>query len=251
MPNHRIPSETKAEQLRVSLEGPLKFIQQAHRGTNKQAARTRAREVIDLLRRHLDELGVDRSLTRPLADIQMAFSEAERGRVVPLFEPEPLKGRPPAELRRLFVMAKVALAIDMLMKAGRKKEEAAREVVKKLRKYGVPIKGKKDIQEWETVVRWREDLAKAGRGAGWHNLDWDLYGGLYLLEKEGRLRFIKDGSADPEWVSMPPERRLKVGRSAISSVVVGEGAGGLDVQTRRSTIIKIGFWPHRLGIKNC
>ena len=215
MPNHRIPSETKAEQLRVSLEGPLKFIQQAHRGTSKQAARTRAREVIDLLQRHLDKLGVDRSLTRPLVDIQMAFSEAERGRVVPLFQPEPLKHRPPAELRRLFVMAKVALAIDMLMKAGKKREEAAREVVKKLREYGVPIKGKKDIQEWKTVLGWREDLAKAGRGAGQHNRDWDWSGGLYLLEKKGRLRFIKDGSADPKAEAM---RQLDLIRSSPPSV---------------------------------
>lgn len=215
MPNHRILSETKAEQLRVSLEGPLKFIQQAHRGKNKQAARTRAWEVIDLLRRHLDELGVDRSLTRPLADIQMAFSEAERGRVDPLFEPEPLKGRPPAELRGLFVMAKVALAIDMLMKAGRKKEEAAREVVKKLREYKVPIKGKKDIQEWKTVLGWREDLAKAGRGAGQHNRDWDLYGVFYLLEKEGRLRLVEEGDADPKAEAM---RQLDLARSSPPSV---------------------------------
>lgn len=215
MPNHHILSETKAEQLRVSLEGPLKFIQQAHRGTNKQAARTRAREVIDLLQRHLDELGVDRSLTRPLADIQMAFSEAERGRVDPLFKPEPLKGRRPAELRRLFVMAKVALAIDMLMKAGRKKEEAAREVVRKLREYKVPIKGKKDIQEWKTVIRWREDLAKAGRGAGQHNRDWDLYGVFYLLEKEGRLRLVEEGDADPKAEAM---RQLDLARSSPPSV---------------------------------
>ena len=215
MPNHRIPSETKAEQLRVSLEGPLKFIQQAHRGTNKQAARTRAREVIDLLQRHLDELGVDRSLTRPLVDIQMAFSEAERGRVVPLFEPEPLKGRPPAELRRLFVMAKAALAIDMLMAANKNTEEAAREVVKKLRQYGVPIKGKKDIQEWETVLGWRVELAKAGRHAGWHNLEWDWYGGMYLLEKKGRLRLVEEGSADPKAEAM---RQLDLVRSSPPSV---------------------------------
>jgi len=145
----------------------------------------------------------------------MAFSEAERGRVDPLFKPEPLKGRRPAELRRLFVMAKVALAIDMLMKAGRKKEEAAREVVRKLREYEVPIKGKKDIQEWKTVIRWREDLAKAGRGAGQHNRDWDLYGVFYLLEKEGRLRLVEEGDADPKAEAM---RQLDLARSSPPSV---------------------------------
>ena len=112
-------------------------------------------------------------------------------------------------------MAKAALAIDMLMKAGRKKEEAAREVVRKLRQYEVPIKGKKDIQEWKTVIGWREDLAKAGRGAGWHNLEWDWYGGMYLLEKKGRLRLVEEGDANPEAEAM---RQLGLVRSSPPSV---------------------------------
>ncbi len=112
-------------------------------------------------------------------------------------------------------MAKVALAIDMLMAANLNREEAAREVVKKLHKYEVPIKGRIDIQEWKTVLGWREDLAKAGRHAGPEKPEWDWYGGMYLLEKEGRLRLVEEGGADPKAEAM---RQLDLVRSSPPSV---------------------------------
>ncbi len=61
----------------------------------------------------------------------------------------------------------------------------------------------------------REDLAKAGRGAGWHNRDWDWSGGLYLLEKKGRLRLVEEGDADPEAEAL---RQLDLARSGPPSV---------------------------------
>jgi hypothetical protein len=174
--------------LRRGLEGPLRFIVHGARSrdgrlrTKPQEPRTQAMEVLDLVQRHLDELGVDRSLTRPLADICEAFAEAERGRVHPLFEPKRLKGRPPAALSQFYLMTIAAKAIDLLIAAGKTRQEAAGLVASRLRKRGFAIKGENPAQ---TLLGWRNDLTKAGRGQGLGrtNSDWHWYGSIYLLEK--------------------------------------------------------------------
>ena len=198
MPRPRISSKTTAEELRAWLEGSLQFIWQHHGGADKAAARTIAVEVLGLLQQHLNELGIDRSLTRPLKDIQSAFIEAERGRLVPLFEPEPLTSRPPIEIWKLYVRGKAALAMDLLMMKKVSRKEAARRVASELRKLGVPIYAKQDVQDWKTVQGWREELAKAGGGAGWHHPDWDFFGSIYLMEREAVLGWVNSGELDPE-----------------------------------------------------
>ncbi len=198
MPRPRISSKTTAEELRAWLEGALQFIWRHYGGADKAAARTRAVEVLDLLQQHLDDLGIDRSQTRPLKDIQSAFIEAERGRRDPLFQPEPLASRPPTEHWTLYVRGKAALAMDLLMMKKFSRMEAARRVASELRKLGVPIEGKQDVQDWKTVQGWREELAKAGGGAGWHHPDWDFFGSIYLMEREAVLGWVNSGELDAE-----------------------------------------------------
>jgi hypothetical protein len=191
MSRRRIDPATTADKLRTKLEGTLRFIHRHNRG--KDAARRRALETIDYLKRHLPELGVDRSLTRSLDDIHMAFAEAERGRIVSLFEPKQVGHKLPTELSRLYVMAKASLAMDLLMAAKVKKEKAAREVAKVLRKHGFPFKGNLDVPAWRTVVGWREKLRKK-RASGA-----DSYGKLiYRLESEAYQDLIKEGHLDPK-----------------------------------------------------
>lgn len=195
-PRDRIPPNTTAKELQADLEGALRFITQRVKGNSAKAARARAIEVVDLLTRHLRELGIEPSLLRPLDDIYLAFADAERGVLPLLFKPKALKGRPPTELAWFWVMMKAALAIDLLIAAKRTREAAAKQVVKELRKYGVPVEG--NGKEWKTVLRWREDLAKAGRGGGRHNKDWTWYGGFYLHERDDALRLIREEKSDPE-----------------------------------------------------
>ncbi len=204
MPHPRISPKTTAEELRTSLEGALRFIWRYYGGSDPRAARTRVVEVVDLLQRHLDELGIDRSLTRSLSDIQSAFSEAERGHLVPLFQSKPLMARPPIELWKLHVRVTAALAMDLLMATKKSRREAAGRVASELKKLGIPIKDKGkvppkvDVPPWKTVQGWREELAKSGRGAGWHPADWAWYGGIYLEDKERVLQRVREGQIDPE-----------------------------------------------------
>src|SRR5262245_41375258 len=116
-PRDRIAPETSAEELRAELEAALRFIWKHHSGNSVKAARARAVAVIELIERHLDDLGIERSLTSPLGDIYLALAEAERGVLDPLFKPKPLSSRPPTTFAMLWVMMKASLAIDLFMAA--------------------------------------------------------------------------------------------------------------------------------------
>jgi hypothetical protein len=155
--------------------------------------RARAVETISLLKRYIIELGVDRSLTSPLDDILMAFAEAERGRLLPLFEPKRVGHKLPTELGRLYVMARVSLVMDLFLEAGLKKEKAAREVATALRKQRFPIKGNLGVPAWRTVIGWREKLRKKD-GSGADSFAKFIYG----IERETYLVSVKKGQLDPK-----------------------------------------------------
>ena len=98
-------------------------------------------------------------------------------------------------------MTKSALAVDLLMAAEKKTEKAARQVAKKLREYGVPIGGKSDVQEWKTILGWREKLAKAGNRPGQGNPDFAFHASCYLIQRDGLLQMIKEENISPETVA--------------------------------------------------
>jgi len=197
MSRRRIHPMTTAEELGSHLEGALKFILKHNAGKDPQVVRARAIGVLDLVKKHLDDLGVDPPLTQTIDDIRMAFVEAERGIVDPFFEPEPLSGRPPTELNRLFVMMKASLAIDLLMKAGETNELAAREVGKQLEKKNITVGGKNDVADWKTIRGWRRELAKAARGNTQHTDDWVFYGSFYLTKRANLIERVDKGEIDP------------------------------------------------------
>jgi hypothetical protein len=216
MTRRTIAPDTPAETLRETLEGTLRFIWQHNGGEDDEAAKTRAIDTIALLKDHLVELGVEPSLTRPLDDILDAFAEAERGRMLPLFMPKAIHHRPPLELSQLSIMTRASLAIDLLMEAKQTKEKAAREVVKKLREYGIPIGGKLEKPEWKTVVGWREKLRKAH---GHPDVVW--CGSFYRLRKDALLRSVEEDGlaprnlADRELESLDPSRSM-LGQKVVS-----------------------------------
>ena len=198
MSRRTIAPNTTAEQIRSQLEATLEFLLR-----HNNDARNIAIETIDCLKRHLLQLGVDRSLTRPLNDIAIAFAELERGRLLPLFEPKQLGHKPPTDLNRLYVMAKASLAIDLLMAAKVKRDRAAREVATVLRKHGFPIKGKLRVPAWKTVIGWREKLRKSGGSKA------DAPGKfIYQVENETYAALIKDRHVDPKALAKLELKRL-------------------------------------------
>jgi hypothetical protein len=192
-----IAPDVPAQKLREELDGNLKFILKHADGDKDRAARIRAVETLTMLNQFLRDLGVTPSLTRPLDDILDAFVEADRGHLLPLFMPKKIAHRPPLELKQLWIMMKASLAIDLLMKANKTKEQAAREVAKQLRKYGIAIEGNLDKQDWETVVGWREKLRKA---SGHPDVVW--CSSFYKLQKEARLRQVAEHDSEPRTLAI-------------------------------------------------
>jgi hypothetical protein len=202
MARARVP-DAKTE-LRRGLEGPLRLIVHGVRSRdgNLRAkpleGRERAMACLELIKRHLDEAGIDASLTRPVQDVLDAFAAAERGIRHPLFAPAPLKGRPPASLAQWNVMATAVRAIDLYLASGRKREEAAHLVAKQLKKHGVQITTNGPMER--AILQWRHDLTKAGRGQGLGrtNRDWHWFGMAYLLQRDALMRQVKKGTTNAE-----------------------------------------------------
>lgn len=195
---------TTVEDLRRNLVGALRFIWRHNGGTNPDAKRARIVAVIELLERHLEELGIDRSLIRPLFELDLAFAEAKRGRLDPLFQPVPLKHRQPTPLSQLWVMALASLAMDLLMAGKLSKEKAARAIAKSLRKNDVPIESKRGISDWKTVIGWRETLRK---NKGHRDVLW--FGDFYRLAREERLNLLKKQSLNPTELAKQELERLR------------------------------------------
>jgi hypothetical protein len=217
MTRRRIAPSTTAEELRACLEDSLKFILRPPKKTKKGAVvnmpemtpQMRAMEVLDLLREHLLALGIESSLTKPLKDILLAFRDSERGSRPLLFQPTELHNRPPTPLWQLGLMVSASLAIDLLMKAKRKRklEEAAKEVSAKLKRLGVPIRGSRnpDIHDWQTVRSWRQALRAAAKRPNAKNkgerrftdefLGWAQ---VYTFQKEQLLSRLETGDIDAE-----------------------------------------------------
>jgi hypothetical protein len=204
MARQRIAPTMTAEDLRRSLEGELRFIWRHNGGADQGAMRTRAVAVIELLGRHLKELGIERSLIRPLADLNRAFAESNRGRLDPLFQPVLLKHRQPTSLGQLWAMALASVAIDLLMAGKLRKENAAREVAKALRKFNFPIENKRGVPDWKTVIGWREALRKA---KGHPDVLW--YGHFYRLQREAGLSLVRAQNLDPKALAKQVLERLR------------------------------------------
>ena len=191
-------------ELRRGLEGSLKFILHGVRSRDgkrqfgpRGGPRERAVAFLEIIQRHLDNLRIDHSLTRPLLDdLLEALAEADRGISHPLFAPSPLKGRPPPTLKQWDVMTTAARAIDLYMVNGKSRlAEAVHVVAKRLKERGIEIKG-----GGKSLLQWRHELTKAGRGQGLGraNGEWHRFGSVYLFLRDECLRQVKEGTLNAD-----------------------------------------------------
>lgn len=107
--------------------------------------------VIDFIR-HLPGF---EGLDKPLLPLAFALHDAENGKAHPLLVPSPVSHRPPDARSKQLVRTTAAVAMELLMQSGERKNAAAARVSKALRKHGST--GHHGIRpSSSTVASWRE-----------------------------------------------------------------------------------------------
>jgi len=129
---------------------------------------------------------------RCIEELVDAFIEVNRGLLPPLFKPIDTPGRPRLPMIVEDLQSAAALAMDALMLAGKRKEEAARIVARRLG-YSVA-----DPSGWRKVVRWRDDLARAARGKGNYSDDYRGHAGLHERQRAELVQQMRAGRRDPQ-----------------------------------------------------
>ena len=194
-----IPKERN--DLATQLTGRLGLILRHNRANDTTSNREKAIQVLDAVRDHLVDLGIERSLLKPIDDFRWALREAQRGLSNPLLAPANLEGRPPLPISQLTLRVETSVVLDLLMKGKIKEELAAKHVAKRLEQWRIEISGDETEQGSKTLKGWRRDLAKAGRGQGKHELTKRRYGKAYLWLRVELLDWIKKERLDPKAVA--------------------------------------------------
>jgi hypothetical protein len=160
------------EEERQELEESFRAISEQKRTPREQAA-----DALQVAIQHFDALGVSRDLFYPLLEIQTAFEEGERGLLHPLFEPDKKPGRPRRPWAQVQQQRVAVLAMEALIKAGERRELAAKKVARVLKQigYAFPLKSE---AEWRTVTEMRDEVgrilaAKAGKSEFYDDYEFD------------------------------------------------------------------------------
>ena len=85
-------------------------------------------------------------LTRPLRSIQTGLIDARNGTRNPVLKPAKFAGRPPSSQDKQRLRTYATVAMTLLMKSGRLKEQAASEVANALNQAGYKLDGRADIE---------------------------------------------------------------------------------------------------------
>jgi hypothetical protein len=125
----------------------------------EKTPRDRAASVLHRAIEHFDFLGVSRDALAPLVEIELAFEECERGLLHPLFEPDEKPGRPRRSWALVQQQRYAALAMEALIRAGERREQAAKKVAKILKQIGYKFPPKSKA-EWRTVAEWRNEIRR-------------------------------------------------------------------------------------------
>lgn len=116
------------------------------------AAVNAAAELVQTIREFNDE-----GLGKPLVALSAALADLGDGSQHPMLKPVPAKGRRLDTLARQGVRTYSAVAMELLMRGGFFREEAARQVARHLTKRGIDTPGVKNLT-WRTVASWRDEL---------------------------------------------------------------------------------------------
>jgi hypothetical protein len=173
------------EQERQELEENFRAVSE-----RKTTPRDRAGGALQVAIRHFDALGVSRDLFYPLLEIQTALDEGERGLLHPLFRPDAKPGRPRRPWAQVQQQRYAALAMELLIRAGERREQAAKTVARVLKKIGYRFPPKSEA-EWRTVAEIRDEMRRS------------------LAGKARKSEFYDDYEVDQLWIDQAIEDERK------------------------------------------
>lgn len=107
---------------------------------------------------YLDGIGVPPDLSMPLLALLAALQDLEHGKQPEILTKTDISHGPPMAIAVQLERAHAAAAMDLLIKAGDRKEVAARAVASALRKNGI-----RNVT-WKQVARWRDEVKKKPKG---------------------------------------------------------------------------------------
>lgn len=115
------------------------------------------------------------NLHSPFMTLAAALSDVQNGRKSPLFQP--FKNVSRLEIAIQFAMADAAIALDALIEAGMKREEAARKVAAKFQASKYPVRSALRTALWQSIQTWRDHLSEGPGGrAPQHTFEaWERY----------------------------------------------------------------------------
>jgi hypothetical protein len=159
----------RIEREREDLEAQFRAISE-----QKTTARDRALDALQVAIEHFEVLGVSREALAPLLEIGDAFCEGERGLLHPLFEPDAKPGRPRRFEAEVQQQRCAALAMEAFMRAGERREQAAKKVAKVLKDIGYKFPPNSKA-EWRTVAEIRDSINRTLAVKGGESEFYDFY----------------------------------------------------------------------------
>lgn len=125
---------------------------------NPDAGRAGVQGAIFTIGEHLDRKGLPRQCLIPLIALARAFEDLNNGVTNPLFKPSDIGVKPSLSVEERHKRRQAAIAMDLFMKAGDSKKEAARKVARKLVALGVELhQNQREADPWKVVARWRDE----------------------------------------------------------------------------------------------
>ena len=136
-------------------------------GILSDSDRQRAGFALGAVLEFLTDLGIRHELSAPLFGLYNALHDCNSGRTPPLFKIDAGSGSPGDGLEASQVKALAAAAMELLMRERHmKKQEAASEVARKIRRWGGEasrlLNRHREAKDWQTIASWR-DAVKKGR----------------------------------------------------------------------------------------
>jgi hypothetical protein len=100
------------------------------------------------------------NLALTLTQLMAALHDLESGTVSPMLTPTKINNRKPQSSFRKEIRAAVIFVIDDLIHHGMPLDEAAKFAALLLKQAGVPIKGRREVPDWRTIIGWRNDHSR-------------------------------------------------------------------------------------------